>query len=208
MLKGRATVADSSLIRSPFHGHKTGARASRAGLVGVHLSASTLASVTLVSTWHSGILALGLALDKALGQTMPERTGQVVQADAAMVMRTGPEEFMLVSDKPADMTAFLRQTIRADVGSVTNLSHARCRIQIQGEKCLETLSKLFALDLREEAFPLHEIRLTGHHHVPCTLHRRGAMLFDMYVFSTYAHDQLATLLDAALEYGVNLKSTG
>ncbi|MEY3123980.1 MAG: hypothetical protein RLZZ573_500 [Pseudomonadota bacterium] len=208
MLKGRATVADSSLIRSPFHGHKTGARPSRAGVVGVHLSASTLASVTLVSTWHSGILALGLALDKALGQTMPERNGQVVQADAAMVMRTGPEEFMLVSDRPADMTAFLRQTIRADVGSVTNLSHARCRIQIQGEKCLETLSKLFALDLREEAFPLHEIRLTGHHHVPCTLHRRGAMLFDMYVFSTYAHDQLATLLDAALEYGVNLKSTG
>ena len=208
MLKGRATVVNTSLLRSPFYGHKPGARPTRTGQLGVHLTASTLVSVTLVGTWPSGAVPLAQALGAALGRAAPERTGQVVQTDAAMVMRTGPEEFMLVSDKPADMTAFLRQTIRADLGSVTNLSHARCRIQIQGEKCLETLSKLFALDLREDAFPLHEIKLSGHHHVPCTLHRRGAMLFDLYVFSTYAHDQLATLLDAALEYGVNLKSIG
>jgi sarcosine oxidase gamma subunit len=52
------------------------------------------------------------------------------------------------------------------------------------------------------------VRLTGHHHVPCLLHRLGEQAFDLYVFTTYAHDQLAVVLDAALEFGVSLKSTG
>jgi sarcosine oxidase gamma subunit len=46
------------------------------------------------------------------------------------------------------------------------------------------------------------VRLTGHHHVPAALHRTGAQAFDIYVFTTYALDQLQALEDAALEYGV------
>lgn len=164
--------------------------------------------MTLVGTWPAGTQALSEALALALGVVVPARTGQVVQVDTTWVMRTGPEEFMLICDQATNMTARLRQFVRADIGSVTDLSHARCRIQISGEHCQDTLSKLFALDLREDAFPLHEIRLSGHHHVPCTLYRKGKTEFDLYVFSTYAHDQLATLQDAALEFGVTLKSPG
>lgn len=185
-----------------------GDRPTRAGAIGVHLKVSWLTSVTLVSTWPTGVHALCAALGQALSQTWPGLAGQTVQCDVGLVMRTGPEEFMIISDPsgdPAlDVTATLRQSISADVGSVVNLSHARCCIHIDGPQCLATLSKLFALDLREEAFPVTEIRLSGHHHVPCTLHRQGLAEFDLYVFSTYAYDQLATLLDAALEYGVGL----
>jgi heterotetrameric sarcosine oxidase gamma subunit len=67
------------------------------------------------------------------------------------------------------------------------------------------LNKLFALDLRESAFSIGDIAMTGTHHVPSTLHRLGTDAFDLYVFSTYAYDQLATVLDAAQEYGVSLQ---
>jgi sarcosine oxidase gamma subunit len=40
--------------------------------------------------------------------------------------------------------------------------------------------------------------------VPSLLHRLASDAFDLYVFSTYAHDQLGTVLDAAREYGVAL----
>ncbi len=113
-----------------------------------------------------------------------------------------------VADSTVDMTTTLRQSIDAAVGSVTNLSHARSCIHIDGPKCLDTLSKLFALDFRDEEFPVHEIRLSGHHHLPCTLHRLGPVEFNLYVFSTYAFDQLGSVLDAALEYGVSLRDTG
>lgn len=197
-------MLDTSLYRSPFEGHAPGARPTRTGSIGVHLAAGRLASVTLVSTWPAGIDALGAALGRALNAPLPQRTGHTQATPMGLLMRTGPEEFMLVSDQAGELTERLRQSIPAEIGSVTDLSHARCRIHIEGEQCLATLSKLFALDLRAAAFPLGEIKLSGHHHVPCTLHRRGPAAFDLYVFSTYAFDQLATLLDAALEFGVAL----
>lgn len=190
--------------RSPFAGHDPATHRARDGSVGVRLSAGTIASVTQVATWPSGVLALEDALGRALSLAVPARTGDVVQLERGILVRTGPEEFMLLSEQTTDMRAMLRGHIAPDVGSVTDLSHARCQIAIEGDKCRDTLSKLFALDLRVEHFPLDQVRLTGHHHVPCMLHRRGPDSFDIYVFSTYAFDQLGTLLDAAREYGVAL----
>ena len=201
-------MVKSSLHRSPFTGHQLGDRPTRAGDIGVTVTANILASVTQVSTWHTGVSALCEVLGAALGQALPAQTGDTVGSADRLVMRTGPEEFLIISNEAADMTALLRQSIAADVGSVTNLSHARCRIRLEGPKCVDTLSKLFPIDLRDHAFVHGQIRLTGHHHVPSLLHRLGAQSFDMYVFSTYAFDQLATVLDAAREYGVTLKSTG
>ena len=62
-----------------------------------------------------------------------------------------------------------------------------------------------ALDLREASFPVGDVALTGTHHVPSMLRRVGVDAFELLVFSTYAHDQLDTVLDAALEYGVALQ---
>lgn len=205
-------MVKSSLFHSPFDGHAVGDRPTRAGAIGVHVEAHQLNSVTLVNTWSAGVQALCAALGQALDLTLPGRTGQTAPCSAGLVMRTGPEEFMILSDPvgdlAVDMTATLRQSIDADVGSVTNLSHARGCIHIDGLRCLDTLSKLFALDFRDEEFPVQEIRLSGHHYLPCTLHRLGPAEFNLYVFSTYAFDQLGSVLDAALEYGVSLRITG
>lgn len=192
-------------LRSPFTGHAAGKRPNAAGQTGVQLTASTLPSVTLISTWISGVDALQQALTQVFGSHIPEQTGKTAQTELGLLMRTGPEEFLLIGDDYTDRTALLRTSIAADVGSVTDLSHARCRIRIEGTKCRTTLNKLFALDLREAAFFVGDVAMTGTHHVPCTLHRLASDVFDIYVFSTYAYDQLGTVLDAALEYGVALQ---
>lgn len=189
--------------RSPFEGHQPVERPSREGKIGVRLSTGTINSVTRIATWHHGIDALTAALGAAFGLAVPAKTGDVVHLPHGLLVRSGPEEFLLLSGQRLDVWA-LRQKIAADTGSITDLSHARCLIHIEGERCRDTLSKLFALDLREQEFPLDLVRLSGHHHVPAMLHRRERDAFDIHVFSTYAHDQLATLIDAALEYGVAL----
>jgi methylglutamate dehydrogenase subunit D len=211
----KVSAARYALRRSPFEGHTLGDRPTRAGRVEVQLAAGMLDSVTLVSTWPAGLTALTEVLGAALGLSLPAQTGQTVHTPGMLVVRTGPEEFMVIADQaggtsadPVNMCTLLRQSIGPEIGSVTDLSHARCRIHIQGSKCLATLSKLFALDFRDEAFPLNQVRLSGHHHVPCTLHRLGKAEFAVLVFTTYAFDQLATLLDAAREFGVSLKQTG
>ncbi len=202
------SMAATSLHRSPFEGHVSGAQASATGHVGVRLRAETLPGVLLMATWAAATADLQRALASGLdllAKAPPGRTGQVIELAQGLLMRTGPCEFMLVCRSGVPTAADLRSHVPADVGSVTDLGHARCRIRIEGDHCQATLSKLFALDLREAKFPVGELRLTGHHHVPCTVHRRGADRFDIYVFTTYAHDQLATVLDAAREFGVSLE---
>lgn len=201
-------MAVAALHRSPFEGHVAGAQASATGHVGVRLRAETLPGVLLMATWPSAIADLERALASGLellAKAPPGRTGQVIELAQGLLMRTGPYEFMLVSRSGAPTAADLRTHVPTEVGSVTDLGHARCRIRIEGDHCRTTLSKLFALDLREASFPVGELRLTGHHHVPCSVFRRGADRFDIYVLSTYAYDQVATVLDAAREFGVSLE---
>ena len=200
-------MVDASLYRSPFEGHTLGERPALDGSVGVSIRAGLVPHAVLVSTWVSGEVGLQAALTQLLGQTPPGPTGQIQATHLGLLMRTGPEEWLLIGDGASDARSVLRAAIGADVGGVTDLSHARCRIKVQGPRCLDTLSKLFALDCRPAAFPIGELRLSGHHHLPCSLHRLGETEFDLYVFTTYAHDQLASLLDAALEYGVKLEKT-
>lgn len=196
-------MAESTLLRSPFSGHVPGEHPTANGSIGVRLGARTLSGVTLIGTWPDGAAALEHALGAALGAA-PLRIGQTQSVAAGLLLRIGPEEFMLVSPSGSDGSPALRAAIAADVGSVTDLGHARCRIDIDGERCRDALGKLFALDLRTSAFLPGQVRLTGHHHVACMLHRRGLDRFDLYVPSSYAADQLSTLIDAAREYGVQL----
>ena len=200
-------MVDASLYRSPFEGHTLGERPALDGSVGVSIRAGLVPHAVLVSTWMSGEAGLQAALTQLLGQAPPGPTGQTLATHLGLLMRTGPEEWLLIGDGASDACSVLRAAIGADVGGVTDLSHARCRIKVHGPRCLDTLSKLFALDCRPAAFPIGELRLSGHHHLPCSLHRLGETEFDLYVFTTYAHDQLASLLDAGLEYGVKLEKT-
>lgn len=197
-------ATSSANVRSPFAGQASGRHPNAAGQVGVEISAGLLPSVTLISTWISGLPGLLGAMRVVFGASVPERTGLALKTELGLLCRTGPEEFMLIGDDATDRCALLRASIAADVGSVTDLSHARCRIGISGAQCRTVLNKLFALDLRESALPVGEVAMTGTHHVPCMLHRLGSDSFEILVFSTYAHDQLDTVLDAAKEYGVNL----
>jgi heterotetrameric sarcosine oxidase gamma subunit len=190
-------------IRSPFAGHQAGAFPNVAGQLGVSLSASLSPGTALVSTWISGIDELTAALQGAWG-TVPASTGMTCSTALGLVIRTGPEEFMVVPRDGVMVVQDLRTVVPSGIGSVTNLSHARCSIRIEGAQCRATLNKLFALDLREGEFPIGEARLTGTHHVPSVLHRVGVDRFDMLVFSTYAYDQLNTVMDAALEFGVTV----
>jgi sarcosine oxidase subunit gamma len=177
----------------------------------VHLRVQKLSNLTQISTWSSSIGALSSALHRALDCDPPLHTGQLVACALGTLMRSGPFEFLLVGDTnqaPSDRVGLLRQHISADLGAVLDLSHARVRVSVHGEKAVDALSKLYALDFRPAAFDNNSFALTGHHHIPCLLHRLDAQYFHAYYFSTYARGQIEMLMDAALEFGVDVTQAG
>lgn len=201
--------AASVELSSPFADHAAHEHPTHKGLVQVRLQAERLTSVTLISTWMGGTQALCAALGQALAATdlfpLPASTGHTAQCPLGLLLRTGPHEFMLIGSGATDTLDALRAHITPEIGALLDLTHARCRVHIEGPQAVATLGKLFALDFRDAAFAVGQLQLSGHHHVPCSLHRLGADRFDLYLLSTYAHGQLESLWDAALEYGVALR---
>ena len=189
----------------------TRSQPTRSGQLQVHLRVQKLSNLTQISTWSSSIGALSSALHRALDCAPPLHTGHLVQCALGTLMRSGPFEFFLVGDadhSPSDRVALLRQHINAEMGSVLDLSHARVRVSVHGDKAVEALSKLYALDFRPAAFAANSFVLTGHHHIPCLLHRLEAQHFHAYYFTTYARGQIDLLRDAALEFGVDVTQSG
>ena len=189
----------------------TRSQPTRSGQLQVHLRVQKLSNLTQISTWSSSIGALSSALHRALDCAPPLHTGQLVQCALGTLMRSGPFEFLLVGDadhSPSDRVALLRQHINAEMGSVLDLSHARVRVSVHGDKAVEALSKLYALDFRPAAFAANSFVLTGHHHIPCLLHRLDTQHFHAYYFTTYARGQIDLLADAALEFGVDVTQSG
>ena len=184
---------------------------TRSGQLQVHLRVQKLSNLTQISTWSSNIGALSSALHRALDCAPPLHTGQLVSCALGTLMRSGPYEFLLVGDTgqpPSDRVGLLRQHIGADTGTVLDLSHARVRVSVHGDKAVEALAKLYALDFRAAAFAPNSFALTGHHHIPCLLHRLDAQHFHAYYFTTYARGHIDLLADAALEFGVDVTQAG
>ncbi len=185
----------------------TRSQPTRSGQLQVHLRVQKLSNLTQISTWSSNIGALSSALHRALDCAPPLHTGQLVSCALGTLMRSGPYEFLLVGDtgQPAsDRVSLLRQHVSADTGAVLDLSHARVRVSVHGDKAVEALSKLYAIDFRPAAFASDSVALTGHHHIPCLLHRLDAQHFHAYYFTTYARGQIDALADAAREFGVDV----
>ena len=193
----------SATRAGPFPASMAQRRPNRDGLVQVRMQAGTLSQLTQVSTWLGGWEALAARLSALL--PVPAAPGQTATQDGHWVARTGPEELLLIAAPGSPLLQQLLAALPDDVGHSLDLGHARCRLRLQGPEAVATLQKLFALDFRAAAFPVGEVRLSGAHHLPALLHRTGANAFSLYLHTTYAHDQVESLIDAALEWGVELE---
>lgn len=192
----------SPVVVGPFGADMAQRRPNRQGAVHVQLQASTLTRLTHISSWIGGWPALAARLGPLL--PVPELTGQTAQQGADWIARTGPEELWLITAPDSALPAQLQAALTPDVGHTLDLSHARCRLSMQGAGVVPTLQKLYALDFRGPAFGISEVRLTGSHHLPALLHRTASDAFDLYLHTTYAHDQVDSVFDAALEWGAEL----
>lgn len=129
--------------------------------------------------------ALAQAVEETLG-TLPEKAGQSSVIRNRLLFRTGSEQFWVVTEENEDLTEALQRAVRADVGTVTSLSHSRTRIFVEGPGARQVLGTGIAIDLNPLHFPVGAVALTGAHHTPVVLHRVGAERYELYVLRTFA----------------------
>lgn len=116
---------------------------------------------------------------------------------AAAALDTGPGQWLVVSarDTPAALVTQLAD--QCDDAAITDLSHARFRIRLQGPNARDVLQSGIAIDLGAAAFPPGRSTPTAFRDIAVLVHAAGEQTFDLYVFRSYARSLWEWLADAA-----------
>ena len=123
----------------------------------------------------------------------------------ATLLWNGPGHWLAVSatTPAAEFVNNLAAALAESGATVTDLSHARTVIRVAGPKAREVLLKGCPLDL--ERFQPNDCASTLLGHLNLQIHCIGEQTFDLYVFRSFGLAMWEWLIDAALEYGVEMR---
>jgi len=171
---------------------------------GVRLTETRPGSIVQVAAWPGGEKAAIAAIQAATGLKLPDGAGGGVARDGMAAFGFAPGRFLVVAQAEG-LAQSLADAVKAQTGTVLDLSHGRTAIRVAGPKAEWVLAKLFAIDFSLPAFPLGAGRSTAHHDVFAQIQRSGADAFDLYVFRSFARSFWTTLRHAAQETGYEVR---
>lgn len=193
---------------SPLRGHNT-ARAVQHGSdgPGVTLTERRLVSLVQVAAWPDTAEQVAELLASLLGCAPPQAPdGSSGEASGAL-LSLAPGRWLVESSDPR-LAVRLAEQIGPDLGTVTDLSHARIAIRVAGPDAAGLLSKGLALDLHPDAFPPMKVAQSAIHEVGVVLRRLSAESFDLYVYRGFALSFWDWLTEAAGETGYRVDPPG
>jgi len=171
---------------------------------GVTLSETQPGSIVQVAAWPGAEKQMIAAIRSVTGLALPDGAGGGVMGDTKAAFGFAPGKFMAV-DEAENLADSFAMTVTPQIGTVTDLSHGRTAIRIDGPKAKWVLAKFFAIDFSIAAFPLGAGRSTMHHDIFAQIQRTGADQFDVYVFRSFARSFWKALCHASEEVGYEVQ---
>lgn len=152
-----------------------------------------------IGAWPGTVDDVAGALGDLVGFATPTR-GRLAGDDETSLFALAPGRWLGISSDAA-LLARLEQTITSEIGAVTDLSHARACLRVEGREVRHVLRKGIVVDLHEGVFPVGAVAQTTIHHMAVTLARRSADAFDVHVFRGFARSFWHWITDACTEFG-------
>jgi len=159
----------------------------------LHLTAADPRSMMQVGVWPDSAAAVQARIAALAGLDTPLGPGRFVMKDGMICVRTGFDSYLLIDVESEDATVDLP----ADLCTMTDLSHSRRGIAIEGPATAAFLNRDIAVDLAQDACPAGSALQTAMHHVPILLLRHAENRFALYVYRSYAEDLMDWLTDMA-----------
>jgi len=166
---------------------------------GVVLSERFGISTAEAVAWRGAEAKMRAAIKKASGVTLETAPGSGACTKEGAAFNIAPGRWLVSGDKP-DLVATLGEAV-GQHGSVTDLSHGRTVIRIDGEKSRRVLAKLFAVNLADDGLAKGDGLATAHHDIHAQIQRVDLNAFDLYVFRSFAQSFWHLLCRSAEEVG-------
>lgn len=156
------------------------------------------------TAWAQTAPALGKALKKATGCTLPRSVGETAVTEGLTVMRVGPRRFWLAHERRFDLDL---SGFTTAIAAVVELTDSRTILRIEGRHTRDVLAKGLPIDTHPSAFPSGAFVQSVIAHIPVLVHQPPSIndeAFEIYVPSGYARSFLDWLKDAANEFGCEI----
>lgn len=141
-------------------------------------------------------------IEARLGGSLPGTVGAVGHGEDVVVLWLGPDEYLLLSARPAsELVAELAGALGDDRGAVVDLSANRTTLELAGTSARAVLEKGCALDLHPRVFAPGMAYVTAIGSVPVLLWQPADQVYRLLPRSSYADFLGRWLLDAMLEFG-------
>ena len=166
----------------------------------VSLSERRPGAILQVAAWPETLGNAWRISGELLGQAMPH-VGSASRGEGFAVLAVAPGRLLIAADSP-DMVARLEAALTAADATVTDLSHGRTSLRLEGEAAADVLAKGVAIDLHPAAFPVDRVAQSMIHHIDIVLHRVGPAAFELWVLRSFAQSLVEWLLEAGEEFGI------
>lgn len=195
-------------LRSPLEGHLKPGRLGKPDVeAGMTLAERPLASLVQVAAWPDSAASVAERLASLIGSSLAlGRPGTTARGEGGIIMTLAPGRFLIESGS-AGLEARIAEAIPTEAAAVTDLTHGRSCLTIEGPAATWILAKSMALDFGSAAFPVGRVALSAIHEMGVTLRRDSEQAFTLYVFRSFALSSFEWLTDAALETGCRLEAT-
>ncbi len=184
--------------------YRRGAHGNRERGSAINIWETQPGSVVQVTSWPGSEEAARRAIETATSLSLGTNPGAGASDDSRAAFGIAPGRWLVV-DQAEGAGEALRAAIEIETGTITDLSHGRTAIAIEGEKAEWVLSKLFALDFSLAAFPVSAGKSTAHHELFTLIQRTGADRFDLYVYRSFARSFWKLLCASAQDVGYTVE---
>jgi sarcosine oxidase subunit gamma len=111
----------------------------------------------------------------------------------------------LVAGLHEEMAWLVQEALPASDAAVTDWSHGRTLLSLQGEAAADVLQKCVAIDFSPAAFPPGRVAATMIHHIDVLILRPSETEFRLLTLRSFAEALAEWLLDAGLEEGIGFR---
>jgi len=172
-----------------------------AGSGRVSLSEVSAGTILRVQTWPDTADAFRRVARDVIDIEAPPLGSAATKSDVT-VAALAPSTYV-VSGLHEEMAWLVQEALSASDAAVTDWSHGRTLLSLQGEAAAHVLQKCVAIDLA--AFPPGRAAATMIHHIDVLILRPAETEFRLLVLRSLAEALAEWLLDAGLEEGIGLR---
>ena len=159
----------------------------------VRLTEVRPSSILQLQAWPHTLKRVRRAIAELVGLEAPA-VGRAAAASDVTVAAVAPGRY-LIAGQAGDLLERIEAALPSGDAAVTDLSHGRMILKLDGTGAAAVLQTSVLLDLARSAFPPGRVAETPIHHVNVLIHRRSETEFEVWAPRSFALSLAEWLLD-------------